>query len=244
MNFINLSPPDAEKVFGYAFAQITAEEWNGLKSKKVITVKEVRRCFKQILDNQSDYNLTGLSKVSLGWFSANEIYWPELKDTPLTEHIDGMAFCATARHWGALLSNESYVYILWPLRSQRVYIVPFEMVQVSPYSGRWGSISNQFLGSKEEYIEVDGHPFSASIMFLRGYWIHRKGLFKKTVVSIQFLSDFVRYLGNYDDAPEGCPVWDRTVDYPLFWLDEHKEDITPLKDLDIPDYSKRKEMGF
>ena len=42
MDFIKLSPPDADKVFGYAVEQIKAGEWDRLKKEKTITTKEMR----------------------------------------------------------------------------------------------------------------------------------------------------------------------------------------------------------
>ena len=215
-----------------------------MKKEKTITTKEMRDLFKRILEGQNIYNLNGLSRVLLGTFRVNTIYWPSAENTPLTEHVDGMAFYAVAHHTGAILSDESYVYILWPLRSQWVYIVPFEMVELELHAKHHFSSVPQYLGEKQEHFEIDGHPFSGNAMFLRYYRVHRKGLLKTRVASIQFMKDVVDYWGRCDGTTEGRSVWEKKVDYPLFWLDEHKEEITSLKDLDIPDYSKREEIGF
>lgn len=237
-----MSPPDADKVFGYAFEQIYAHYLERLKKEKTITAKEVRRLFECVLDSQSDYNLTGLSRVLMGSFHVNVIYWPSAEKTPLAEHLDNMAFYAIARHSASCLNDESYVYVLWPLMSQRVYIVPFELVKMMSYPKSWADRSSQYLNDTEEHTEVNGHPFSATRMLLREYQIHRKGPIKKRVISIEFIRDIAHYFGSYDDIDGG--VWERTVEYPTFWFDEHQKDIPLLNDSDIPDYDKHKETVF
>ncbi len=222
---IGISYP--HRCYLYYSRLINSEVLRKLSTRRVLTPEYVQHMIWPDFVSVQGFSIAQLKeKMSVGLFRINEAYWPELKDQPIALYEGKFVFHATVSHLG------TPYYLLWPLGSESIYVIPCERARLFYYKKFNGPVEIELGRSRKQFQAYD-HPFTERFCFSRTYKVnYLLGVFEKRPLSVEAVNDVVCYKGYYDDAQEAC-VLDEKVLYPPFWLVKHKDDIKPL---DAPEY--------
>lgn len=241
MSYVEFSSSSDDKRFGYYEYLIDTLSFRQISAESHLTLENVRCFFKKEIDACDYYGLGALSDVSMAFFRINDAYfeYAKAKNASIAKLDKELVFYATAWQRFKVLDQRLHICIIWPIMSEKLYFVPYDMVDLWRYKKADDTI-RLILKQKVDHFEANGHPFTEKITFMRVYHVKWRGLFKKKPSSIEVVKDEIRYTGDYDDRTLLCKSLNKTQEKEPFWLVRHSDEVKPLKGFEIPQYT---EMG-